>query len=81
MFMPISRSLFAQISLHFCSQDILTVNMAGNALLLCLLPRAAAMGEGWLCGLLSVLGAFQGISHYHLEPLSEKNKSLSHYYL
>lgn len=48
------------IANRFGGKDILTVNMAGNALLLCLLPKAAAMGEGWLYAAMSVMGAFQG---------------------
>jgi MFS family permease len=44
----------------FGGKDILTVNMAGNALLLCALPAAARMGMGVLCAALSVMGAFQG---------------------
>ena len=48
------------IANRFGGKDILTVNMAGNALLLCLLPAAARMGQGVLCAALSVMGAFQG---------------------
>ncbi len=44
----------------FGGKDILTLNMAGNALLLCTLPTAARMGQGVLCAALSVMGAFQG---------------------
>ena len=48
------------IANKFGGKDILTVNRAGNALLLCVLPAAARMGHGVLCAALSVMGAFQG---------------------
>ena len=48
------------IANRFGGKDILTVNMAGNALLLCALPAAAKLGQGALCAALSVMGAFQG---------------------
>ena len=36
-----------------------SINMAGNAVLLSLLPAAAKLGEGYLCAALSIMGAFQ----------------------
>ena len=48
------------IAQHFGGKDILTLNMAGNAVLLCLLPAAARAGENLLYVTLSIMGAFQG---------------------
>ena len=44
----------------FGGKDILTVNMAANAVLLFALPAAARLGTAWVYANFIVMGMFQG---------------------